>query len=452
MVTDLTTGKPGKILWAFSLPILCSSIFQQLYNMADSVIAGRFAGEDALAAVGASFPITMIFMAVALGCSVGCSVVISQLFGGRLYTEMKTAVYTSFISIISLSVILTALALVFCNPLMTLLNTPQNIFPDSALYLRIYIFGLLFLFLYNTCTGVFTALGDSKTPLVLLVVSSVGNILLDLLFVITFHMGVSGVAWATFIAQGAASVLAFFVLLRRLKKVKTQDKPRAFSLPMLRRISIIAVPSILQQSFISVGNLCIQGMINSYGSAVIAGYSAAVKLNTFALTSLTALGNGLSSFAAQNIGANKVGRVKKGFRVGLVMGLCVALPFAALYFFFGPQMVGLFMDESSVQAVGIGCRFLTIVSPFFLLIAVKLMADGVLRGAGAMIPFMITTFSDLVLRVILAFALNGVWGIDGIWVSWPVGWAAASVMSLIFYAAGIWDPARRKKKKGKIPA
>lgn len=451
MVTDLTAGKPGKVLWVFSLPILCSSIFQQLYNMADSVIAGRFAGEDALAAVGASFPITMIFMAVALGCSVGCSVVISQLFGGRLYTEMKTAVHTSFISVVGLSIVLTVLALIFCNPLMTLLNTPQNIFSDSALYLRIYIFGLLFLFLYNICTGVFTALGDSKTPLALLIASSVGNILLDLLFVITFQMGVAGVAWATFIAQGAASVLAFLVLMRRLKKVETQDKPRAFSLPMLRRISVIAVPSILQQSFISVGNLCIQGMINSYGSAVIAGYSAAVKLNTFALTSLTALGNGLSSFAAQNIGAGKITRVKKGFRVGIVMGLCVALPFTALFFFFGPQMVGLFMDESSVQAVSVGCRFLTIVSPFFLLIAAKLMADGVLRGAGAMLPFMVTTFSDLVLRVILAFALNGVWGTDGIWVSWPVGWAAASVMSLVFYLTGIWDPSRKKKKE-QIPA
>lgn len=226
MVTDMTVGKPARILWAFSLPILCSSIFQQLYNMADSVVAGRFAGEDALAAVGASFPVTMIFMAVALGCSVGCSVVISQLFGGRLYREMKTAVSTSFIAILTLSVVLTVLALIFCSPLMVLLNTPQNIFSDSALYLRIYILGLLFLFLYNISTGVFTALGDSKTPLYLLIASSVGNILLDLLFVAVFQMGVGGVAWATFLAQGAASVLACLVLFKRLKKSRRLGKQR----------------------------------------------------------------------------------------------------------------------------------------------------------------------------------------------------------------------------------
>lgn len=442
MVTDMTVGKPARILWAFSLPILCSSIFQQLYNMADSVVAGRFAGEDALAAVGASFPVTMIFMAVALGCSVGCSVVISQLFGGRLYREMKTAVSTSFIAILTLSVVLTVLALIFCSPLMVLLNTPQNIFSDSVLYLRIYILGLLFLFLYNISTGVFTALGDSKTPLYLLIASSVGNILLDLLFVAVFQMGVGGVAWATFLAQGAASVLACLVLFKRLKKIEAPGKTKVFSFPMLKRISIIAVPSILQQSFISVGNLCIQGLINSYGSAVIAGYSAAVKLNTFSLTSFTALGNGLSSFTAQNIGADKPGRVKQGFRSGIIMAMCVALPFAVLFFFFGPQMVGLFLDESSVQAVSAGCRFLTIVSPFYFLIAAKLMADGVLRGAGAMVPFMITTFTDLVLRVVLAFVLNGALGTDGIWISWPAGWAVASVMSLVFYFTGIWKPRR----------
>ena len=236
MITDMTKGSPAKMLWAFSLPMLCSSIFQQMYNMADSIIAGRFIGEDALAAVGVSYPLTMIFMAVAMGCSIGCSVIISQMFGAKQYTQMKLAVNTSFISCMVLSVLLTVAGLLLCNPLMSLLNTPNNIFADSETYLQVYILGLFFLFLYNISTGTFTALGDSKTPLYFLIASSVANILLDLLFVTAFHMGVAGVAWATFLAQGAASVLAFTFLVFRMRRIPSANKARLFSLLMLKKI------------------------------------------------------------------------------------------------------------------------------------------------------------------------------------------------------------------------
>lgn len=202
LMKDLTSGKPRNVLWAFSIPMLISVMFQQIYNIADSMIAGKFAGEDALAAVGASYPITMIFMAIAMGSNVGCSVIISQLFGGRKFKEMKTAITTTFTASAVLSLVLTILGLVFCHPLMRLIQTPDNIFGDAALYLNIYIVGLAFLFLYNICTGIFNALGDSKTPLYFLIGSSIGNIILDLVFVINFKMGVAGVAWATFIAQG----------------------------------------------------------------------------------------------------------------------------------------------------------------------------------------------------------------------------------------------------------
>ena len=450
MITDMTKGSPAKMLWAFSLPMLCSSIFQQMYNMADSIIAGRFIGEDALAAVGVSYPLTMIFMAVAMGCSIGCSVIISQMFGAKQYTQMKLAVNTSFVSCMVLSVLLTVAGLLLCNPLMSLLNTPNNIFADSETYLQVYILGLFFLFLYNISTGTFTALGDSKTPLYFLIASSVANILLDLLFVTAFHMGVAGVAWATFLAQGAASVLAFTFLVFRMRRIPSANKARLFSLLMLKKIGIVAIPSILQQSFISVGNLCIQGMINSYGSAVAAGYSAAVKLNTFALTSFTALANGLSSFTAQNIGAGQAVRVKKGFRAGVTIVMLVCIPFFAAFFFFGKSMIGLFLDSAQAQstiAVDTGVQFLQIVSPFYFIIVVKLMADSVLRGASAMVPFMVTTFADLVLRVVLAFALSPAFHTTGIWASWPIGWVAASVMSVAFYLAGLWNPQKRRKEK-----
>lgn len=447
MIKDLTTGKPSVVLWSFSIPMLISVMFQQIYNIADSMIAGRFVGEDALAAIGASYPITMIFIAIALGSNVGCSVVISQLFGGKKYREMKTAISTTFIASLALSILLTVVGLIFCRGLMKLIQTPENIFADGALYLRIYICGLVFLFLYNISTGIFNALGDSRTPLCFLIGSSVGNIVLDLLFVITFRMGVAGVAWATFIAQGIACVLSVLTLKKRVNAVPAEQKPELFSFAMLKKISYVAIPSILQQSFVSIGNMFIQGLINSFGSATIAGYSAAIKLNTFAITSVTTLSNGLSGFVAQNMGARKLERVKSGFKAGLVLVEAVASLFFVAYFFFNDTMLGLFMDQNSTVALGIGREFLKIVTPFYFVVAMKLIIDGLLRGSEAMRYFMIDTFSDLVLRVVLAFLLSGALGATGIWLSWPIGWGVASAMAIVFYLKGVWIPKGMGKNK-----
>lgn len=441
MIQDMTQGTPSKILWRFTLPLFLSVVFQQLYNMVDSIVAGRFAGPLALAAVGVSYPITMIYMAVATGTNIGCSVIISQLFGQKELTKMKTAVHTSLLAAISLSVILTIFGTLTCTPFIRLLGTPKNIFSDSALYLRIYMFGLFFLFLYNICTGIFTALGDSKTPLIFLIISSVVNIILDLVFVIYFKMGVAGVAWATFIAQGLASILAAGVLLKKLPTIKTKEKPQVFSFAMLKKISMVAIPSILQQSFVSVGNLFIQSLVNGYGSNVIAGYSAAIKLNTFTITSLSTIGNSLSSFSAQNIGAGKMERVKFGFRSGIKMGLAVSCLFTAAYFIFSAPFISLFLKPSQTEATAAGIQFLKIVSPFYMLISVKLVADGIIRGGGAMKAFMIATFTDLILRVALAYVLVIPFNFTGIWLSWPLGWIVGASLSFFFYKKGVWKTA-----------
>ncbi len=438
MIKDLTKGKPESVLWSFTIPMFISVVFQQLYNIADSVIAGKFAGENALAAVGASYPITMIFMAIAVGSNIGCSVVISQLFGAKKFDEMKTAISTTLISALVGSILLTILGLFGTKALMELLNTPANIFADGALYLRIYIGGFLFLFLYNICTGIFTSLGDSKTPLYFLIASSIGNIILDIVFVRNFKMGVAGVAWATFLAQGLACIFACITLFKRLKAIETKEKVSIFNLSMLGKISRIAVPSILQQSFISIGNIFIQILVNGYGSSVIAGYSAAIKLNTFTITSFTTLGNALSSFTAQNIGAGKTDRVKNGFRAGLKMAFVVAVPFFVLFFFLGKPLILLFLKEGGKTALATGMSFLKIVAPFYFVVSVKLIADGVLRGSGAMKQFMIATFVDLILRVVLAFVLSPILNDTGIWLSWPIGWTISAVLSMYFYLKGSW--------------
>lgn len=438
MTKDLTKGSVTKNLIFFSLPMFLSVVFQQMYNLADSIIAGKFAGKLALAAVGASYPVTMLFMAIAIGSSIGTSVVISQFFGRGDMGKLKTAVNTALISVFVLSVVLTAIGSVASTPILSLLNTGADIFADSKLYLDIYIWGLAFLFVYNISTGIFTAMGDSKTPLYLLIGSSVGNIILDLLFVAFFNMGVAGVAWATFIAQGIACVLAFILLMRRIRKLNITARSQRFSFVIFKNICFVAVSSIIQQSFVSVGQLFIQGLINSLGTDVIAGYSAAIKLNTFAITSLNTIGNAVSTFSAQNIGAHKTARVKKGFKVGSLINITVAVSFSLVYCLLSKFMIGMFLDMSETGALLTGEWFLWIIAPFYAIVAVKLVSDSILRGAGYVKAFMISTFSDLILRVVLSYALVGFFGEFGIWFAWVIGWIVSTAIAISFYASKKW--------------
>ena len=439
MMNDLTVGKPEAVLWKFCIPLFGSIVFQQLYNIADSFVAGKFIGENALAAVGNSYEISLIFIAFAFGCNMGCSVIVSQFFGARRYENMKTAVYTAMITSAMICIVLMVFGLLFCDSLLGMINTPEELLGDSKIYLDIYILGLPFVFFYNIATGIFSALGDSKTPFYFLAASSTSNIAVDILFVTVFHMGVAGVAWATFLCQGVSCVLAVFVVFRRLKGIET-DKVPLFSFDILKRIMTVAVPSILQQSFISVGNIIIQGTINGFGPSVMAGYSAAVKLNNLVITSFTTLGNGISNYTAQNIGAGKLPRIRGGFRAGIKMVWMLSAPLFVLYFFAGKWILYAFIDEPTVLALQTGIEFLRILSPFYFVISMKFVADGILRGAGMMGKFMVTTFLDLILRVGIAVLLSGtILGATGIWCAWPIGWIVAVILSLAFYKSGRWN-------------
>ena len=442
MNKDLTVGRPETVLWKFCLPLFGSIIFQQLYNLADSFVAGKFVGENALAAVGNSYEITLIFIAFAFGCNIGCSVVVSQLFGAKKLSELKTAVYTTLISSGVVCLVLMVFGTLFCTDLLELIHTPQDILADSKLYLDIYIWGLPFVFYYNVATGIFSALGDSKTPFYFLAASSLSNIAVDILFVTAFKMGVAGVAWATFLCQGVSCVLAVIVVFRRFRTIETKEKPKLFSVPLLKKIAIVAVPSILQQSFISVGNIIIQSVINTFGASVIAGYSASVKLNNLVITSFTTLGNGISNYTAQNVGADKPVRVCQGFRAGLKLVWMLCVPLTVLYFLAGQYLLYLFLDNPTGTAMQVGIQFLRILSPFYFVVSAKLVSDGILRGAGQMKPFMIGTFTDLILRVVLAKVLSIPFGPLGIWCAWPIGWSISTAMSIYFYEKGPWKQAQ----------
>ena len=440
MIKDLTVGKPEKVLWRFCIPLFGSVIFQQFYNLADSFVAGKLIGENALASVGNSYEITLIFIAFAFGCNIGCSVIVSQFFGAKNYGEMKTAVYTAMITSAVVCTVLMCLGIGFCDTLLHMIRTPEELFADSKLYLDIYIWGLPFVFFYNIATGIFSALGDSKTPFYFLAASSTVNVAVDILFVTAFNMGVAGVAWATFLCQGISCLLAVSVVFLRLRKIHADGRISVFSVLILKKFLSVAVPSVLQQSFISIGNIIIQGVINGFGAGVIAGYSASVKLNNLVITSFTTLGNGISNYTAQNIGAEKLARVKEGFRAGIKLVWLLSIPLFFAYFFAGKWLLYLFMEDPSALALQTGIAFLRILSPFYFVISAKLVADGILRGSNMMNKFMIATFTDLILRVGLAIVLSRTaLGSVGIWSAWPIGWTVAAILSIMFYRSGKWN-------------
>lgn len=438
MNKDLTVGNPWSVLWRFCLPLLGSILFQQLYNLADSFVAGKFIGENALAAVGNSYEITLIFIAFAFGCNIGCSVIVSRFFGAKEYTNVKTAVYTALISSAVLCAVLMIIGIFGCSALLQLIQTPEELMADSRLYLDIYIWGLPFLLFYNVATGIFSALGDSRTSFIFLSISSTANILVDILFVTVLHMGVAGVAWATFLCQGVSAVLSIIVVMRRLHAIPTDSPAALFSWPIFCKIAVIAVPSILQQSFISVGNIIIQGVINGFGTGVMAGYAAGVKLNNLVITSFTTMANGISNYTAQNLGAGKPDRVREGFAAGIKMVWMICIPMFLLYFFAGKMLLYIFIDTPTGTAIQTGVQYLRILSPFYFVVCVKLIADSILRGAGLMKAFMIDTFTDLILRVVLAIVLSKQFGPIGIWAAWPIGWTISTIIAITFYRNGAW--------------
>ena len=444
MVKNLTEGKPLKLLFFFALPMVIGNFFQQLYNMVDSMVVGKFVGEDALAAVGSSFPVVFLAVAIAAGLSMGCTVVISQLFGAGQIREMKTTISTALIALGVIGLAIMAAGELAAGPLLKLLGTDADIMADSLTYLRIYFGGAVFLFLYNTLNGIYNALGDSNTPLKFLMVSALTNIGLDLLFVIRFHMGVAGVAWATLIAQGLCAVVSFFVLIKRMKDMESEpaaaDKKFAFfEANAARRIARVGVPSMLQQSIVSLSMMFMQGLVNSYGKVFVAGYTAATKIDTLAMMPNMNFSNAMSSYTAQNIGAGKDKRVVQGYKACLLMVLIFSLIITGIIYLFGPQLLSLFLNSGSEgSAMGYGLRYMKTVSVFYVLMGLMFVGNGLLRGVGDMGAFMLSSMSNLFSRVAIAYLLAHFIGSSAIWWSIPIGWGIGAIFSFIRVQSGKW--------------
>lgn len=440
----MITGRPGKTLFFFALPIILGNLFQQFYNMADTIIVGRFVGENALAAVGASYSYTNVFIMIAIGGGMGASVLTSQYLGAGAYGNMRTSIYTALFAFLGLSLALTLFGFAMNPAIMQALNTPENIYDDAMLYLQIYFAGLPFLFMYNILSSVFNALGKSRIPLGLLIFSSLLNVFLDLWMVIQWKLGVAGVAIATVIAQGLSAVISFLILMKVLRSYpKGGESSGLFNCSMLVRGTKIAVPSIVQQSIVSIGMLLVQSVVNSFGSSVLAGYSAGTRVESVCIVPMIATGNAVSTFTAQNLGAGQKERVKKGLYSGYLMVGAFAVIIALLIFFFHDGIVGAFMDsQSGLEAFRTGNAYVTFIGWFFVLIGLKASTDGVLRGAGDVGVYMAANLANLAIRVIVANLCAPIWGIEAVWYAVPMGWAVNFLISFSWYLTGRW---KRKK-------
>ena len=439
MDNDYLIKKPPlQALFLFALPMIIGNLFQQTYTMVDSAIVGRYVSEQALAAVGASYALTNIFICVAIGGGIGASVIVSRYFGAKEYGRMKTAVFTALLSFLGISLVLGIAGLILGKQIMIWLNTPADCLDMASEYLRIYFLGLPFLFMYNVLSAMFNALGKSRIPLYFLIFSSIFNVILDIIMVTKMDMGVAGVAWATLIAQGVSAVLSFFLLMRKLKGYEEEEKYGCYDFGMMRSMVKIAVPSTLQQSIVHMGILLVQSVVNSFGSAALAGYSAGSRIESLSIVPMLAMGNAMSTFTAQNIGAGKLDRVKEGYKMCYVTVLTVGAGLCIMYQLFGGAFVSMFLESGGSTAYSVGVSYVKFLSFFYAFIGLKATTDGLLRGAGDVAAFTAANLVNLSIRVIVTNVFAPVYGIQVAWMAVPMGWAANYIISFGWYLTGKW--------------
>ncbi|MFO7852710.1 MAG: MATE family efflux transporter [Bacteroidota bacterium] len=434
---DMTTGKEGKLILQFALPMLAGSLFQQFYNIVDSIIVGNFIGKEALAAVGASFPVIFVLISMVIGLGSGVTIVISQYFGAKDYKNVRRAIDTMYIGMFFASIIVTVLGIVFSEEIFILLNLPQEVMPMALEYLNIYLLGMITFFLFNGTSAILRGMGDSKTPLYFLIISTLTNVVLDLLFVVVFDMGVKGVALATIIAQTGALITAIFYLNRYHRIIDIGLHGLVFDKKIFRHSIRIGLPTGLQHSFVALGSMVIMGIVNTFGTNVIAAFSVGARLNAIATIPAMIMAQALATFVGQNLGANKSYRVKTGLLSTILLTSIVTIATTALIVSFGDIFMDAFTNDPKV--IDIGSEYLTIVSLFYLVFAFMFTFNGVMRGAGdTIIPMIITFISLWLIRIPFAIFLSDRMGETGIWWSYPMSWVLGLIMSWLYYLTGRW--------------
>lgn len=448
---DLTTGNPARLIFVFALPMLLGNVFQQFYNTVDSIVVGHFVGKTALGAVGASFPIFFLLISLVIGITMGSSIVFSQFFGARDYLTVKKAIETTYLFLFWAALIITALGLLSAGWLLRLINTPAEIMPQAKLYLQILFAGSLPLFGYNSISAVMRGLGDSKTPLYLLIVATLVNIVLDLGFVLLFHWGVAGVALATVIAQGVSFGLGIYILNRRENRLlHFHARSMHFDAPVFRKILRLGLPTTIQQSLVGLGFMALTGIVNAFGTNVIAAYAAATRIDSLASMPAMNFSIAVSTFVGQNIGAGKLDRVRKGYRATLAMSSALALCTSILIILLRGPLMHIFTNDPEV--IRLGGDYLFIVSAGYLFFSAMFISAGAIRGAGAtFFSMLVTLFSLWLVRIPISWFLSRKIGVNGIWWGIPIAWIVGFLGGWLYYLSGRWQSKGLVKKAEEVP-
>lgn len=432
---DMTKGNPTKIILFFAFPMLLGNIFQQLYNMVDSIVVGKFVGKEALAAVGSSFMLMNFFSAIIIGLCMGTSVVLSQYFGAGDYTKLRKSISTAFIFMLLLTIIMSLTTIIFTKPMLMIMKTPKEILNSSTNYLQIIFGGLIFTFLFNFSSAVLRSVGDSKTPLYFLILASIINIILDLLFVINFNMGVIGVAIATVIAQGVSSLLCLVYAFVKLPVIRIKAKEFVFDRALFSMIKKYSLLTALQQSIMTFGMVCVQGLVNSFGTDTMAAFTAAGKVDSLAYLPVQDFGNAFATYVAQNKGAGNFERIKIGVKSAVRTIIVFCIISSTVILLSSKHLMQIFVSSNEVKVIHIGIQYLSVISVFYVLIGFLFMFYGYFRGMGNLKTSIVLTIVSLGTRVSMAYFLSSFPKIaeKGIWWSIPLGWALADMLGLYIY-------------------
>lgn len=438
--TDLLHGGIMKSIFWFSIPLLIGNLFQQLYNTVDSYVVGNFVSKQALAAVGASSPIINMLIGFFMGLSTGAGVVIAQYYGSEDHSRLEKAVHSSAALTIAMSIVLTIVGVIGTNPMLKVVGIPADVFPESSTYLMIYFAGISFNLIYNMGSGILRAVGDSKRPLYFLIITSLINVVLDFLFVKCLHLGVAGAGYATLISQAISSIMVVYVLIKTNDIYKLSLKNIHFHFPILKRIIMIGLPTGLQQSIVSLSNVIVQSYVNAFGSSVVAGYSASIRIDGFVNLPLQSFNMAITTFVGQNIGAKQYDRVKKGTKITMIMTLAVIVAVSGGLYFYGENVLALFNNEPDVIEAGRMMQLAFI--PFYIVLPFTQIYSGVLRGAGkSSVPMYIMVFNFVILRQIyLAIITTMTKSVFYVFMGWPITWITCSLMFVIYYHKVKWLP------------
>lgn len=439
----MAEGSPSKIILRFALPMLAGNILQQLYNMVDSIVVGNYVGKLALAAVGTGFPIIFMLSAMFIGLGLGATVLISQYIGAGDMSNVQKTAQTIYTAMILGSIPISIIGILLSKPILLLINTPPDALPMATTYMRIIFLGMGCSFGYNVNAGILQGFGDSKSSLLFLTIATVINIVLDLTFVLVFHWGVAGVAIATIIAQAFSWIFGIFYMKRKYEVLNFPIFKFKFDKEIFKKIIKIGLPTGIQQTLFSIGIMSMQSLVNSYGSDFIAGFNAANKIDTFAFMPVQSFSNAITTFTGQNIGAKRMDRVHQGMKSGMIMSIIVCIV-CLLIIPFGPYLLGLFNSDPAV--IESGMIYLNNVMPFYPLLAIMFMLNGVIRGAGETVIPMVGTIVSLWLgRIPAAYFIAHKFGKEYMFISYAIGWAVSMIISGVYYMSGKW-----KTKSDKI--